>query len=386
MAYWLDLFTGQTWEEFQAAGATVTGFRKTQVAAKKKIKPGDVFLCYLTGVSRWVGALEVEGPSGDDRPIWKQDSFPVRFAVRPLVLLPPEKGVPMHELADLVSFKWRGLVRRSPNLIKSQADGDAILQLLRAAEASSVERPVDPRKLARAPFYRAERQKGRLKVAAVVSVPEPEPEANAEIAGVPRIGEDEAPYIASVSRHFEMQYDLLWLGAEMGLDVWVARNDRSKSWQGHVLGSMPRTVYELPIQFNAATQRTIELIDVLWLKGNSIIAAFEVESTTTVYSGLLRMSDLLALQPNLDIDLYLVAPDERADKVQQEISRPTFALPERPLPEICGYLRFSQLQELVETVARLDLAKSLKPDFLRTKAAYFTAARGAVREAKSQAD
>ncbi len=34
---------------------------------------------------------------------------------------------------------------------------------------------------------------------------------------------------------------------------------------------------ELPTQFNEATTRTIELIDVLWLKGNSILAAFEVE-------------------------------------------------------------------------------------------------------------
>ena len=40
-------------------------------------------------------------------------------------------------------------------------------------------------------------------------------------------------------------------------------------------------------------------------------SAFEAESTTTIDSGLLRLSDLLALQPNLDIDLYLVAPDER---------------------------------------------------------------------------
>ncbi len=62
-------------------------------------------------------------------------------------------------------------------------------------------------------------------------------------------------------------------------------------------------VEELPTQFNEATNRTIELIDVLWLKGNSIVAAFEVECTTAIYSGLLRMSDLLALQPNLNINL-----------------------------------------------------------------------------------
>jgi hypothetical protein len=44
--------------------------------------------------------------------------------------------------------------------------------------------------------------------------------------------------------------------------------------------------------------RTVELIDVLWLNGNAIVAAFEAESTTSIYSGLLRMADLLSMQPN----------------------------------------------------------------------------------------
>jgi hypothetical protein len=49
----------------------------------------------------------------------------------------------------------------------------------------------------------------------------------------------------------------------MGLDVWVARNDRGKQWNGNALADVPRLVDELPTQFDAATQRTIELIDVL---------------------------------------------------------------------------------------------------------------------------
>ena len=42
------------------------------------------------------------------------------------------------------------------------------------------------------------------------------------------------------------------------------------------------------------TQNTIKLIDVLWFqKGtNSIIGAFEVEKSTSIYSGILRLSDL----------------------------------------------------------------------------------------------
>jgi hypothetical protein len=128
---------------------------------------------------------------------------------------------------------------------------------------------------------------------------------------------------------------------------------------------------ELPTQFNEATNRTIELIDVLWLKGNTIVAAFEIEATTSVYSGLLRMSDLLALQPNLDLQLYLVAPDERRAKVRQEIARPTFAYRERPLPKACGFVSFTKLMEKAEGIRQLGLTGSVKPDFLKSTAEYF---------------
>ncbi len=36
--YWLNLFSGKTWREFQAAGGGVTGFRETQKGQVKKIK------------------------------------------------------------------------------------------------------------------------------------------------------------------------------------------------------------------------------------------------------------------------------------------------------------------------------------------------------------
>jgi hypothetical protein len=36
------------------------------------------------------------------------------------------------------------------------------------------------------------------------------------------------------------------------------------------------------------------------------------------------MSDLIAMQPDLNIPLYIVAPDERREKVLAEVNRPTF--------------------------------------------------------------
>jgi hypothetical protein len=98
-----------------------------------------------------------------------------------------------------------------------------------------------------------------------------------------------------------MQWILLKLVSDMGLDVWVARNDRSRDWKGHRFANLPRLKADLPHQFDDTTNRTIELIDVLWLKGNAVVAAFEIESTTSIYSGLLRMSDLIAMQPDRKI-------------------------------------------------------------------------------------
>ncbi len=374
MNYWLDLFTGTTWQEFREAGANVSGFSARRRSVAQRVKKGDILLCYLTGVMRWVGALEVGDSSTDTKRIWKDREFPVRFNVKALMMLEPEHGVPMEQLEGRVSFfantkdrgKFRGFVRGSPNLFKASKDAELIMSLMREAERNPVARPVDPKKLARRPLYKVEPKRGAGKKAMLVSVPEPE---EPPVAATATVSESAEP---ATTRHTEIQYELLTLGAELGLDVWVARNDRSRKWNSTTLGSLPRMLDRLPTQFNEATTRTIELIDVLWLAGNSIIAAFEVECTTSIYSGLLRMSDLLALQPNLDINLYLVAPDERKDKVEQELLRPTFSLREKPLAKICGFLPFTTFCEKLAGIRKLNLSDSLRPSFLKATAQFFT--------------
>jgi hypothetical protein len=109
----------------------------------------------------------------------------------------------------------------------------------------------------------------------------------------------------------------------------------------------PRPLDRLPLNYDETTLRTVEQIDVLWLKGRSIRRAFEVEHTTSVYSGILRMADLLALQPNMDIKLHIVAPAARREKVWQELRRPVFSLLERgPLSESCTYLSYDSVREI----------------------------------------
>ncbi len=351
--YWLDLFTGATWNEFKAAGAQISGFRDSRRATVQKIKRGDYLLCCLTGVSRFIGILEVTDPAyRDSSPIWRDEDFPCRLKVKLVAELTPDTAVPVLELRDRLSFfenlsspnAWTGHFRASP-VRWSESDGEAIVQAILEARESPVNRPVDERKLK----YRPKALKAKI---GSVTVPESD--------------EDELPEQESEGRkpreHTEIQWHLLRLGSDMGFDVWVARNDRSKAWDSKRFTDLPKMKTELPLQFDDATNRTIELIDVLWLKGNAIIAAFEAESTTSVYSGLLRMSDLVAMQPNLNIPLYLVAPDDRREKVITEVNRPTSSRLSPPLSEICRFISFSTLKDQIRAVSHI--LRFLKPEFL----------------------
>lgn len=349
--YWLDLFTGKTWSEFRVAGSSVSGFRESRWTTVQKIGVADILLCYLTGVSRFVGVLEVTAVAfRDASPIWQGDIFSSRVRVRPIVELDPEYGIPVHSLLDRLTIfqglsssnAWTGMFRGSPTKWP-EADGKLLVALLTEARDAPVLRPIDKRKLAHRP--------STVK-ASVGSVTIPDEDVDSE----------QAPGDALPTAHTEIQATLLRLGAEMGFDVWVARNDRSRTVGGKQLVDMPRMLSTLPVQFDEATKRTIELIDVLWLRGKAIIAAFEVESTTSVYSGLLRMSDLVSMQPNINIPLYLVAPDDRRDKVLAEVNRPTFARLQPPLAEICRYIGFSELREQIKRVEHV--LQYLKPEFL----------------------
>ena len=165
--YWLDLFTGTTWEEFLNYGANVTGFRSRMRNNVRKIKPGDILLCYVTGVMRWIGALEVLGLSYDESKIWEVSDFPERLSVKPVVILEPENSVSMEILEGCVSFyenskdsgKYKGFIRMSPNRFKESKDGEYILSLLEKAKENPKNLPIEKKKWERKPLYKTKTKK-----------------------------------------------------------------------------------------------------------------------------------------------------------------------------------------------------------------------------------
>jgi hypothetical protein len=164
---------------------------------------------------------------------------------------------------------------------------------------------------------------------------------------VPEGSEVERPPDDKVVREsFHIQGLLARIGEQMGFNIWLPKRDRAsvlKEWtpSDSVLLDL------LPLNYDETTIRTIEQIDVIWLKRRAIVRAFEIEHTTAVYSGILRMADLLALQPNMDINLHIVAPQARREKVFQEIQRPVFSLLERaPLSECCSFISNDNVEQL----------------------------------------
>jgi len=100
---YLVLFTPYTWSAFREHGGTIAGFTEGMRTRAARIRPGDMFICYLVRLSRWCGALEVQkGPYVDASPIFSpaNDKFVVRFKVRPIVVLEPEKAIPIGALWD----------------------------------------------------------------------------------------------------------------------------------------------------------------------------------------------------------------------------------------------------------------------------------------------
>lgn len=157
--------------------------------------------------------------------------------------------------------------------------------------------------------------------------------------------------------HAQVQAWLRDLGRALGFDVWVAANDRNRTVPGGRLGD--GCVDALPATVEASTgAEAVRLIDVLWLERagsngtatSRVTAAFEVEHTTSIYSGIVRMLDLaLGVPDHGGVKLFLVAPDAREEDVRLQLARPAFA---RVADLKVRFLPYGELEENRDSMAR----------------------------------
>ena len=226
MAYYLDLFSPATYEDFVNSHSNVSGFRERYVNQASKVKLGDKLICYMTGLSRWIGILEVTSEFFKDteaRPGFQDDPYIIKFRVNPLVLLPKEKGIPIKDDRvwnnlsftkehDKSSSCWTGKFRSTLNVIED-SDGEFLESLLFSIQASEETFPVDEREYARLKTHQV-RSKDKV---ISVSVPQ-EKDNELEDTPTPR---------PEVRHSIAVQTLLARIGIDMGMKVWVPRNDRA---------------------------------------------------------------------------------------------------------------------------------------------------------------
>lgn len=126
--------------------------------------------------------------------------------------------------------------------------------------------------------------------------------------------------VSDLSDHIKIQYKLLKLGIKTGSRVWIPKNDQARIQKEYSYSDFEET-------FTAgvdAPTKYIDNIDVVWKEEFRIDAAFEVENTTSIYSGLLRFSDLKIIAPNSNFPLFIVAPTSKKNRLIEQIRRPTF--------------------------------------------------------------
>lgn len=149
--------------------------------------------------------------------------------------------------------------------------------------------------------------------------------------------------------HTEMQYHLLKVGKALGYEPIAAVNDRGRSY-GEINFSFISLQAFPAIQTDKETLNTIQLIDVIWFEKNSNkpVCAFEVEKSTSIYSGILRLSDLAFSFEDHQTSLFIIIPDSREKEVVVQLSRPSI----RNTNVKIKYILFSDLREHCDAMCK----------------------------------
>ncbi|MHB9032311.1 MAG: hypothetical protein ACYC6L_04600 [Anaerolineae bacterium] len=233
MAYYIDLFSPETYIAYKNSDRTVTGFRVRHKNTARHVKKGDIFVCYLTKLSRWFGLFEViEGPFIDSSPRFtsQDDPFTVRFRVKELVWLDFDKAIPIHinEIWNGLSFTrelpassnaWTGKVRGS--LVQlGEEDGQLLTKLLVNQKNAGKIFPLNDaenRKLLTHKVIREDKE-------VAVTVPEDD-----------TAHEEDPSQEQNIRESIKIQALISHLGARMGMKIWVPRSDKNlvlREWPG----------------------------------------------------------------------------------------------------------------------------------------------------------
>jgi hypothetical protein len=170
---------------------------------------------------------------------------------------------------------------------------------------------------------------------------------------------DEVLRTPAISEHVRMQWKLARLGLKAGERVWVPVGDQTRLRQAYQFDSFDAEFtagIDLPHSY-------VENIDVIWKQEFRIGAAYEIEHSTSIFTGLLRFADLNILAPNTLYPMFVVAPREKKGRLREQLLRPTFQRLE--LDKKVRFLAYETIDEIDHFFA--DSSAGLNVDVILAK-------------------
>lgn len=176
-------------------------------------------------------------------------------------------------------------------------------------------------------------------------------EAYVGFVGIERSLKDHLRTPTPALSHSDVQTLLAGIGSIKGYDVWIPSADcGSLQWS---LTKKFRPMGAIPAGYDDVSS-ILSMIDVVWVKpGSSAIEGlFEVEHSTSIYSGLLRFNDLLLTNPRLS-HFSIVSNDSRRSVFARQLHRPTFQ--RSGLSELTSFLDYRNVYEWHGRLAGVDV-------------------------------
>jgi hypothetical protein len=289
----------------------------------EKMTEGDDLLIVEGATIKFMGKVAHKTVNADlSRELWHNINNPAESAGWDLIYFianPIEVGAPFSEFCRLfgyeTTYQLHGFTTVSAEKLAAFYDryDDLYSILIRVREGQRVVE----------------------KEAPVAKEGESQPPADVEADDI-----DEVLKSPLVSDHVKMQWKLANLGLKAGEKVWVPSADQRRLREAYDFNEFePEFAAGIDLPNNY-----FENIDVVWKEEFRIDAAFEVENSTAIYSGLLRFADLNIVAPNTTYPMFIVAPAERRNRIRAQLLRPVFRRLE--LRDKVKFLPYEAIEEI----------------------------------------
>ena len=164
------------------------------------------------------------------------------------------------------------------------------------------------------------------------------------LSGKPEWKQEEAVAKPVRTAHADLQGMLVEVGNRRGLQTYCP--NKSSRFKSKRLGDLA-TLRELP-KFPGLNNNVIRQIDVIWLDSSFPVHAFEVELTTGIWSGLVRLAELR----RLNTVLHVVTDSDEA-WFKRRVAGDIF----REILNRCHHASAAEIRDLYDTETRMALIR-----------------------------